>query len=75
MPPTEPHPDIARRLTALEERLTHLEQQYDALNSAVLKGNRELDQVLRQLAKNRAAIERLEDDRGEGLPYEKPPHY
>lgn len=75
MTPADPQPDMNQRLTALEERLTHLEQQYDALNSVVLAGGRELEQVLRQLAANRAAIDRLEDDRGEDLHHEKPPHY
>jgi SlyX protein len=75
MDSTEPTTD-QQRLVALEERLSYQQQLIDELNGVVLEQTRRLDHLSRDLAAQRAALERLAElARGDDLPHEKPPHY
>jgi SlyX protein len=75
MEPPEPSAD-RQRFVALEERLSYQQQLIDELNGVVLEQGRRLDHLSRELAAQRAALERLAElGRGEDLPHEKPPHY
>ena len=68
--------DQSERLTKIEERMAHLEQQFEQLSEVVLDQGRELQSLTRELTQNRAIIQQLlDDDRGQDLPHEKPPHY
>ncbi|QDT70898.1 SlyX family protein [Lacipirellula limnantheis] len=75
MTPSDP-PTDARRLTDLEERLTHLQHLLDQLNAVVLGQARQVERLERELANYVTAVERLaQSGLGEDLPHEKPPHY
>jgi uncharacterized coiled-coil protein SlyX len=61
---------------AIEERLTYLEHQFEQLSDVVLGQGRDLQALTLELTRHRAMLEQLmDDDRGENLPHEKPPHY
>lgn len=65
-----------RRITDLEERLTHQQHLIDQLNEVVLGQARQLERLGRELANYVRAVERLaENGSGDDLPHEKPPHY
>jgi len=64
-----------RRITDLEERLTHQEHLIDQLNDVVLEQARQLERLSRELANYVSAVERLSAAAEGDLPHEKPPHY
>jgi SlyX protein len=65
-----------RRITELEERLTHQQHLIDQLNEVVLGQSRQLERLGREIASYVRAVERLaENASGDDLPHEKPPHY
>ena len=73
---TMPEPPLdPRRITDLEERLTHQEHLIDQLNDVVLGQARQLERLSRELANYVSAVERLSAAAEGDLPHEKPPHY
>ena len=73
---TTPEPPLdPRRITDLEERLTHQERLIDQLNDVVLGQARQLERLSRELSNYVSAVERLAAAAEGDLPHEKPPHY
>ena len=73
---TTPEPPLdPRRITDLEERLTHQEHLIDQLNDVVLEQARQLERLSRELSNYVSAVERLAAAAEGDLPHEKPPHY
>jgi uncharacterized coiled-coil protein SlyX len=59
------------RITELEIRYTHLEQQYVELSDVVFTQQRLIDALQKELVRLRGRMDEL----GESAPNEKPPHY
>lgn len=73
-----PSPDdpVVARLIAIEERLLFQEQALEQLSGLVREQQLAADQLRRDLDAHRKVLDGLaEQDRGENLPYDKPPHY
>lgn len=66
----------ARRLTALETSLMHLQNDYESLNEAVLENAHRLDRLAKLLQRLTDRFEAASDSDPERDPLdEKPPHY
>jgi len=63
------------RLLAVEERLTFQQRTVEELNEVVLRHERRIEELTRELAGYAATLEGLSRQVGEDLPHEKPPHY
>jgi SlyX protein len=63
------------RLRALEERLTFQQRAVEDLNEVVLRHERRIEELTRELAMYAATLERVSQQTAGELPHEKPPHY
>lgn len=68
--------DTDARLTDLEVKASFNEDTVEQLNQTVIRQQRQIDLLVRQLAELRAQVERLADPAGpRSLRDELPPHY
>ena len=63
------------RLLAVEERLTFQQRAVEQLNEVVLRHERRIEELCRELAAYATTLEGLSRQADEDLPHEKPPHY
>jgi uncharacterized coiled-coil protein SlyX len=63
------------RLHAMEERITFQQKAIDDMHEVVLRQQRQLEAVERELVRLTAAMGRLSELSQGDLPHEKPPHY
>ena len=65
------------KLTSLEIRLAHQDRQIHDLSDMVTRQWHEIDRLKKALQKTEGRLSVLEEDAGEGqgMVYEKPPHY
>ncbi|MFC7048135.1 SlyX family protein [Emcibacter nanhaiensis] len=69
--------DTSDKLTDLEIRLAHQDQQIHDLSDMVTRQWHEIDRLKKSLQKTESRLSVLEEDadEGQGPVYEKPPHY
>jgi uncharacterized coiled-coil protein SlyX len=73
---SEPTPqDPAERVLGLEEKIMFQQRGLDELNEVVLRQQVELDRLHLEVKSLRTLAEREQEQGGEDLPHEKPPHY
>lgn len=66
----------SREFVELQEQLAFQQRLLDQLNSVLLEQQSSIEELRRELAALRSLVRELrEQDRGEDLPHEKPPHY
>lgn len=66
----------AKRINELEEKLTYLQADYDALNETVLENTKRLDQFRQMLERLTSRVDHVADNQASpDLADEKPPHY
>lgn len=66
----------AKRINELEEKLTYLQADYDALNETVLENTKRLDQFRQMLERLTSRVDNVADNHASSdLADEKPPHY
>jgi len=74
-----PHPadeNLAARVTELEILLTHMQAEFQQLNSAVLDQQQQLDAINKQLDLLGHRVDKLAEDPEKRDPnQERPPHY
>lgn len=71
--PRGPHPiGLDRRVTALEELITHQEQTIDSLNEVVIELRGSLEEMQEKLTRLEASAKTGDDPAD---PNERPPHY
>jgi len=68
-----PTMDDEQRIQHLEEVISYLENHVAEQDKEMLKLQQKTDLLIKELKKLHARIE--EEDDGEDLPFEKPPHY
>ncbi|WP_417316646.1 SlyX family protein [Emcibacter sp.] len=69
--------DPADKLTELEIRIAHQDEQIHDLSEMVTRQWHEIDRLKKSLQKTKSRLSLLEEegDDGKGPEYEKPPHY